>query len=67
MNRSRGNPYTISHPAASAANLLTVRPGADITVAPMNFNTASDPSKPNNESIAANYLRVRRGRDPRAV
>ncbi len=55
VNRSAGNPYTISHPAASAANPLTVRPGNDITVAALNFNTAADASKPNNDSIAANY------------
>ncbi|HEU4688154.1 MAG TPA: hypothetical protein VFS23_07340 [Vicinamibacterales bacterium] len=55
INRSAGNPYTISHPSASAANPLTLRPGNDITVAAMNFSTAADASKPNNDSIAANY------------
>ena len=55
VNRSVGNPYTISHPGANGTNPLTVRAGADVTVAAMNFNTAADASTPNNDSIAANY------------
>jgi hypothetical protein len=55
INRSTGRPYTLSHPGASAGNPLTVRPGNDITVAALNFNTAADASQPNNDSIAANY------------
>lgn len=55
INRSQGNPYTLSHPAASALNPLTVRAGANITVATLDYNTAADASKPNNDSIAANY------------
>ena len=55
INRSAGNPYTLSHPGASASSPLRVRAGNDITVAAMNYNTASDASKPNNDSIAANY------------
>ena len=45
----------ISPPGANGATRLTVRAGADVTVAAMNFNTAADASKPNNDSIAANY------------
>ena len=55
INRSTGNPYTLSHPRATAANPMTVRAGANITVAALDFNTAADASKPNNDSIAANY------------
>ena len=55
INRSAGNPYTLSYPGASASNPLRVRPGNDITVAAMNYNTSPDASKPNNDSIAANY------------
>ena len=55
INRSPGRPYTLSHPNASASKPLTVKAGADFTVAAMNYSTAADPSKPNNDSIAANY------------
>lgn len=55
INRSPGNPYTLSHPNASASKPLTVKAGANITVAAMNYNTSTDASKPNNDSIAANY------------
>lgn len=55
VNRSPGKPYTLSHPNANASKPLTVKAGADITVAAMNYNTAADASKPNNDSIAANY------------
>ena len=55
INRSMGNPYTVSHPDASASKPLIVKAGANITVSTLNFSTAADPSKPNNDSIAANY------------
>lgn len=55
INRSLGHPYTLSHPGASASKPLTVKAGANITMAALNYSTAADPSKPNNDSIAANY------------
>ena len=55
INRSPGRPYMLSHPNANASKPLTVKAGADFTVAAMNYSTAADPSKPNNDSIAANY------------
>lgn len=55
INKQRGDPYMLAHPAASAAKPLVVKGGDDIQLNALLFNTAEDPGLPNNVSIAANY------------
>lgn len=55
INSGKNKPYMLEHPGASTDKPLKVKPGDDITVSRLNFNTGSDPLEPNNYSIAANY------------
>ena len=61
INRSAGNPV---HAVASGGQRRESAPGSgpgnEITVAAMNFSTAADPSKPNNDSIRSPPTTTRR-------